>query len=548
MHTISPLPSADRPRLASVLHPGRRRTGAGPPPASARPTPTRCYGTDPQGPPHSPTGDTSAGRPPAPVPDASLGRQAGGLAINGRWAARPPQTKLGAPADRTRPYAPRARNRPAPEPGPRHQPQLGAHAPDPVARPPAGRDLPAAPGAPAQLPPPERAGRPTAVPAQPTRAGEERCARPTERASHSGVAGGGCARRRQGQGGAEAGAERGARRACWCGLCPFPLGRCRWFDPPPRVRCLVPAPAGLYHRAVPPGFLPPTTTINFPPPPGSAVGWPRPGSETRKELGAILGGTKQRRNTLPVYGPIRKPGSSHWGQAPAAAGRGSWRRCCREAGPASWSQGPGVPGKRAGVRPPSHPSVQSRVASEAACLRSAGENRTLVQRNPGSTRPGYDCRGLALRTPKERLTAASHPDPPHLESAFTAPLLSPLPHWKEVIVISDIEKYYSTLICTMKKGDDRSEEVKLHTKEVVLELNPMQGGKAMLHKKRINTNEKTNENSPTEVMPHLTPSCAPPRCLGDPWARARARMTDYGEEQRNELEALESIYPDSFTA
>uniref|UniRef100_H9FVH4 RWD domain-containing protein 1 isoform a n=2 Tax=Simiiformes TaxID=314293 RepID=H9FVH4_MACMU len=25
-------------------------------------------------------------------------------------------------------------------------------------------------------------------------------------------------------------------------------------------------------------------------------------------------------------------------------------------------------------------------------------------------------------------------------------------------------------------------------------------------------------------------------------------MTDYGEEQRNELEALESIYPDSFTA
>ncbi|KAM7226472.1 hypothetical protein CapIbe_022617 [Capra ibex] len=40
---------------------------------------------------------------------------------------------------------------------------------------------------------------------------------------------------------------------------------CRWFDPPPRVRCLVPAPAGLYHRAVPPGFLPPTTTIKSPP-------------------------------------------------------------------------------------------------------------------------------------------------------------------------------------------------------------------------------------------------------------------------------------------
>lgn len=25
------------------------------------------------------------------------------------------------------------------------------------------------------------------------------------------------------------------------------------------------------------------------------------------------------------------------------------------------------------------------------------------------------------------------------------------------------------------------------------------------------------------------------------------KMTDYGEEQRNELEAIESIYPDSFT-
>ncbi|XP_029080173.1 RWD domain-containing protein 1 isoform X1 [Monodon monoceros] len=44
------------------------------------------------------------------------------------------------------------------------------------------------------------------------------------------------------------------------------------------------------------------------------------------------------------------------------------------------------------------------------------------------------------------------------------------------------------------------------------------------------------------------PGCrAPPGCLGDPWAAARAAMTDYGEEQRNELEALESIYPDSFT-
>lgn len=25
------------------------------------------------------------------------------------------------------------------------------------------------------------------------------------------------------------------------------------------------------------------------------------------------------------------------------------------------------------------------------------------------------------------------------------------------------------------------------------------------------------------------------------------KMTDYGEEQKNELEAIESIYPDSFT-
>ncbi|KAM4817595.1 RWD domain-containing protein 1 [Urocitellus parryii] len=41
--------------------------------------------------------------------------------------------------------------------------------------------------------------------------------------------------------------------------------------------------------------------------------------------------------------------------------------------------------------------------------------------------------------------------------------------------------------------------------------------------------------------------CALPWDPGDPWGAARATMTDYGEEQRNELEALESIYPDSFT-
>lgn len=39
----------------------------------------------------------------------------------------------------------------------------------------------------------------------------------------------------------------------------------------------------------------------------------------------------------------------------------------------------------------------------------------------------------------------------------------------------------------------------------------------------------------------------PPGCRADARAAARATMTDYGEEQRNELEALESIYPDSFT-
>ncbi|CAI9166944.1 unnamed protein product [Rangifer tarandus platyrhynchus] len=64
-------------------------------------------------------------------------------------------------------------------------------------------------------------------------------------------------RRSHGRSQRQEGSESGSR--------PFPLGRCRWFDPPPRVRCLVPAPAGLYHRAVPPGFLPPTTTIKSPP-------------------------------------------------------------------------------------------------------------------------------------------------------------------------------------------------------------------------------------------------------------------------------------------
>lgn len=39
----------------------------------------------------------------------------------------------------------------------------------------------------------------------------------------------------------------------------------------------------------------------------------------------------------------------------------------------------------------------------------------------------------------------------------------------------------------------------------------------------------------------------PTRYRADAWVATWATMTDYGEEQRNELEALESIYPDSFT-
>lgn len=204
-----------------------------------------------------------------------------------RWRGLPRQSR------EPRPLSP-----PAPSPTPRRRPRARQ------LRPPAAPRAPAAPQAPAQPPPQKRAGRPTAVPAQPTRAGEERCARPAERASRSGVAGGRLRAGKAGLRGAGAMAEHSARRGSGRGFCPFPLGRCRWFDPPPRVRCLVPAPAGLYHRAVPPGFLPPTTITKLPPPPGSAVGWPRPGSETRKELGAILGGTKQRRNTLPVDGVL----------------------------------------------------------------------------------------------------------------------------------------------------------------------------------------------------------------------------------------------------
>lgn len=44
------------------------------------------------------------------------------------------------------------------------------------------------------------------------------------------------------------------------------------------------------------------------------------------------------------------------------------------------------------------------------------------------------------------------------------------------------------------------------------------------------------------------PDCStPPGCLVDPWAPARATMTDYSEEPHNEQEAPEFIYPNSFT-
>lgn len=169
----------------------------------------------------------------------------------------------------------------------RHHPPHGSGRPTP-ARPTAAR----------------RAGSPTAVPAQPTREGREE-----RTAGRAGEPFGG-----HGAGGAPG--SRGGRRRSprWTrgpdgfpkGTLPSPRRRCRWFDPPPRARCLVPAPAGLYHRAVPPGLLPPPLP-SVPPPPGSAVGWPRPGAETQKELGAILGGTKQRRNTLPGDGILWTP-------------------------------------------------------------------------------------------------------------------------------------------------------------------------------------------------------------------------------------------------
>ncbi|KAH0508502.1 Protein FAM26D [Microtus ochrogaster] len=56
-----------------------------------------------------------------------------------------------------------------------------------------------------------------------------------------------------------------------------------------------------------------------------------------------------------------------------------------------------------------------------------------------------------------------------------------------------------------------------------------------------------NEEDRQEAGGRRVRCSVPPGCRADARAAARATMTDYGEEQRNELEALESIYPDSFT-
>ena len=108
------------------------------------------------------------------------------------------------------------------------------------------------------------------------------------------------------------------------------------------------------------------------------------------------------------------------------------RAACARAKPASRApEGPGSRKRRGGEAA----LASARPATD--CLRSglAVERR----RKPNSRR------APALRTPRERPGAAYHPDPPHLESAFTAPLFSPLPIWKGS-VISNIEKHYSTLV------------------------------------------------------------------------------------------------------
>ncbi|KAM7337867.1 hypothetical protein ACRRTK_003986 [Alexandromys fortis] len=133
--------------------------------------------------------------------------------------------------------------------------------------------------------------------------GEERSARPAGHASRSGGAGQAASRGDE-AGGPEARARRGARTASRRGLAPFRVEGADGLTPhpergassQPRLDCTI----GRCRRDCSPPPLP-----SVPPPPGSAVGWPRPGAETQKELGAILGGTKQRRNTLPGEGILR---------------------------------------------------------------------------------------------------------------------------------------------------------------------------------------------------------------------------------------------------
>lgn len=154
------------------------------------------------------------------------------------------------------------------------------HEPAPA---PAGRDGPPHPERPANRRRRSAPGRPTAVPAQPTRAG----------GGEVRAAGRACEPLRGSRGRPRArGTGRGAPQP-WPIAAPGEGSRAdlalspwkvpRWFDPPPRVRCLVPAPAGCisggaarispHHHQVPPHPGPRSV--------GPDRVW------TRKELGAI---------------------------------------------------------------------------------------------------------------------------------------------------------------------------------------------------------------------------------------------------------------------
>jgi hypothetical protein len=151
---------------AQVTRPGRDKTWA-----CALPT-RNCLHTDHPGHLHTPAGGASWSRRRQLV-NTSRG-------TSGQWqvggAASP--DKAGRPIPEPWALSARPEARAAPPPPSR---VLGARPRD------TGRPHPARP--PVQPPlPPERAGCPTAVPAQPTQAGEERCARPAERASQPGVA------------------------------------------------------------------------------------------------------------------------------------------------------------------------------------------------------------------------------------------------------------------------------------------------------------------------------------------------------------------------